>query len=161
MRLSSGYLELRVLGAKHASIYIKYTRISTWSTRDLWILGKVRLPNQLARLLRVDLSVIFYAVNQYIATLTRSLNHAIALSTRENPFLPKSQYVRAILLTKGIPFYGFHYGYAPFLKVLIANPLLVKRAVTLLQSGHVMKTKFRVFESHINFMLQFMCDFGE
>jgi hypothetical protein len=99
-------------------------------------------------------------VNQHIATLTRSLNHAIALSCRENPLLPKSQYVRAILLTKGIPFYGFHFGYAPFLKVLVANPLVVKRAITLLQSGHVMKTKFRIFESHINFMLQFMCDFG-
>lgn len=37
---------------------------------------------------------------------------------------------------------------------------MVNRTVTLLQSGTVMGTRFRVFESHLNFTLQFLSDFG-
>ena len=79
---------------------------------------------------------------------------------KRNPTSPKSQFVRAIILTKGVHFYGFHASYSPFLKIYIADPTYVNRAVTILQSGTVMKTRFRVYESHINFLLQFMCDFG-
>ncbi|KAI0732391.1 hypothetical protein C8Q72DRAFT_874307 [Fomitopsis betulina] len=89
------------------------------------------------------------SVNHYIFKLSHSLNHAIA-----------SQFIRAIILAKGVHFYGFHTSFSPFLKVYLADPSFVNRAVTILQSGTVMKTRFRVYESHINFVLQFMCDFG-
>ncbi|KAI0793498.1 hypothetical protein C8Q75DRAFT_565280 [Abortiporus biennis] len=100
------------------------------------------------------------SVNRYIARLTLSLNHAIAVSLKRNPHSPKSQFVRAILLVKGVHFYGFHSSYSPFLKVLMIDPGFVNRAVTILQSGTVMKTRFRVYESHLNYILQFLCDFG-
>lgn len=100
------------------------------------------------------------AVNHYISKLSHSLNHAIAVSMKRNPTSPKSQFIRAIILAKGVHFYGFHASYSPFLKVYLADPNFVNRAVTILQSGTVMKTRFRVYESHINFILQFMCDFG-
>ncbi|PSS37733.1 hypothetical protein PHLCEN_2v426 [Hermanssonia centrifuga] len=90
--------------------------------------------------------------------LTHSLNHAIAVSMKRNP--RQSQLVRAIILVKGVHFYGFHSSYSPFLKVLIADPALVNRAATLLQSGAIMKTRFRVYESHLSYVLQFLCDFG-
>jgi len=61
---------------------------------------------------------------------------------------------------KGIHFYGFHSSYTPFLKILVADPAIVSRAVTILQSGTVMHTKFRVYESHLSYPLQFLCDFG-
>lgn len=61
---------------------------------------------------------------------------------------------------KGVHFYGFHSSYTPFLKILVADPALVNRAVTILQSGTVMHTKFRVYESHLSYHLQFLCDFG-
>ena len=61
---------------------------------------------------------------------------------------------------KGVHFYGFHSSYKPFLKILVADPSLVNRAVTILQSGTVMHTKFRVYESHLSYHLQFLCDFG-
>lgn len=61
---------------------------------------------------------------------------------------------------KGVHFYGFHSSYTPFLKILIADPAFVNRAVTILQSGTVMHTKFLVYESHLSYHLQFMCDFG-
>lgn len=40
------------------------------------------------------------------------------------------------------------------------DPSNLTRAVTLLKSGVVMSKKFNVFESHISFYLQFMCDFN-
>ena len=61
---------------------------------------------------------------------------------------------------KGVHFYGFHVSYTPFLKILVADPAIVNRAVTILQSGTVMHTKFSVYESHLSYHLQFLCDFG-
>ncbi|KDQ63750.1 hypothetical protein JAAARDRAFT_53942 [Jaapia argillacea MUCL 33604] len=100
------------------------------------------------------------SVNRYIAKLSHSLNHAIAISMRRNPHSPGSQFIRAVLLVKGVHFYGFHTGYSPFLKILFADPTFVNRTVTILQSGTVMQTRFRVYESHLTYILQFMCDFG-
>ncbi|KNZ79546.1 DNA polymerase zeta catalytic subunit [Termitomyces sp. J132] len=99
-------------------------------------------------------------VNRYIFKLTKSLNHAIALSLKCDPLTPSAQYIRAVLLVKGIHFYGFHSSYSPFLKICIVDPGHVRRAVALLQSGIIMGTKFPVFESQLSFVLQFMCDFG-
>lgn len=101
-----------------------------------------------------------FTVNRYIAKLQHSLNHAIAISLKRNPLSAKSKFVRAIVLVKGVHFYGFHANYAPFLKVYIADPAFVNRAVTIMQSGTIMKTRFRVYESHIQYLLQFLCDFG-
>jgi DNA polymerase zeta len=79
---------------------------------------------------------------------------------KRNPDAPSSQYVRAIVLVKGVHFYGFHSSWSPFLKIIIGDPALVHRAVTILQSGTIMQTQFRIFESHLSFILQFMSDFG-
>ncbi|KAK0210432.1 hypothetical protein DFS33DRAFT_1458357 [Desarmillaria ectypa] len=98
-------------------------------------------------------------VRRYAAKLTHSLNHAIAISFKRAP-QSRSQYIRAIILVKGIHFYGFHSSYAPFLKVYVVDPSLVSRIVTLLQSGSVMSTHFSVYESHLSYTLQFLSDFG-
>ena len=99
-------------------------------------------------------------MNRYISRLTQSLNHAISVSLRRNPNSPNSRFIRAIVLVKGVHFYGFHSSYTPFLKVLINDPAYVRRAVNILQAGSVMKTRFRTFESHLSYILQFLCDFG-
>ncbi|KAJ7597046.1 hypothetical protein C8J56DRAFT_919017 [Mycena floridula] len=98
------------------------------------------------------------SVRRYIRKLIKSLNHAIALSLKRDPHAGK--FIRAIILIKGIPFYGFHASYSPFLKIYVANPALVNRAVAICMSGSVMSTRFRVFESHIGLVLQFLSDFG-
>lgn len=36
----------------------------------------------------------------------------------------------------------------------------MNRISTILQSGSVMSTRFRVYESHLSYILQFLCDFG-
>ena len=79
---------------------------------------------------------------------------------KRNPHSPNSKFVRAILLVKGVHFYGFHSSYSPFLKIVIIDPAFVTRAVTVLQFGNVMRTRFNVYESHLGYILQFMCDFG-
>lgn len=68
------------------------------------------------------------------------------------------QFVRSIILVKGIPFYGFHSGYSPFLKILLTNPDQISRAILILQSGSVMGRKMNAFESHLSYPLQFMYD---
>lgn len=84
----------------------------------------------------------------------------MAISMKRNPHSPKSKFIRAILLVKGVHFYGFHSSYSPFLKVVMIDPAFVTRAVTVLQSGNVMQSRFTVYESHLSYILQFMCDFG-
>lgn len=98
-------------------------------------------------------------MNRYTSKLSRSLDHAVALSLRRNPESSKSRYIRAIILVKGVDFYGFHASYKPYLKILVADPSLVSRVVAILQSGSVMGNRFRTFESHLSYVLQFMCDF--
>ncbi|KAI0296211.1 hypothetical protein BC826DRAFT_1005902 [Russula brevipes] len=100
------------------------------------------------------------SVKRYIARLTDSLNYAIAVSLRRDPESPRSRYVRAVVLVKGIHFYGFNSNYSPFLKIHIVDPALVSRAVAIMQSGSVMGTPFHTFESHLSYVLQFLCDFG-
>jgi DNA polymerase zeta len=99
-------------------------------------------------------------VRRYVARLTDSLNYAIAISFRRDPQSSRSRFVRAVILVKGIHFYGFCSGYSPFLKIHIADPALMSRAVAIMQSGSVMGTPFRTFENHLSYILQFLCDFG-
>ncbi|KIY66264.1 hypothetical protein CYLTODRAFT_423607 [Cylindrobasidium torrendii FP15055 ss-10] len=100
-------------------------------------------------------------VRAYQQKLQSSLNSAILISLqRDNSKPSKNKFIRAILPVKGIHFYGFHSSYAPFFKVYVADPGLLSRAVTLLQSGTIMGTHFRVFESHLSYILQFLSDFG-
>lgn len=99
-------------------------------------------------------------VRRYVARLSDSLNYAIALSLKRDPQSPRSRYIRAVVLVKGVHFYGFNSCYSPFLKIHVVDPALVSRAVAIMQSGSVMGTPFRTFESHLNYVLQFLCDFG-
>lgn len=79
---------------------------------------------------------------------------------RRNPSDPSSRYIRTIHIVKGVHFYGFHCAWTPFLKIHLADPGLTYRVVTILRSGGVMQQKFAIYESHLSFILQFMCDFG-
>lgn len=82
------------------------------------------------------------------------------MSLKRDPKSPNSKFIRSIFLVKGIHFYGFHSSYSPFLKILIAEPTFVNRAVAIMQSGSVMSRRFDVYESHLPYILQFLSDFG-
>ena len=65
-----------------------------------------------------------------------------------------------ITLVKGIPFYGYHVGYKFYLKVYMLNPLHMTRLADLLRQGAVMKKAIQPYESHIQYLLQWMCDYN-
>ncbi|GAC92644.1 hypothetical protein PHSY_000198 [Pseudozyma hubeiensis SY62] len=100
-------------------------------------------------------------VLRYIHRLGRELNAAMAASLRRNPHDPElNQFVAAIHLCKGVNFYGYHVGYAYFLKISFVDPAHNYRIAAILESGGVMKTGFQPFEIHIRYQLQFMLDYN-
>ncbi|KAH0553475.1 hypothetical protein GP486_006454 [Trichoglossum hirsutum] len=76
--------------------------------------------------------------------------------------LPSSggKYVVRITLVKGVPFYGYHEGYSCFLKIYLFNPSHITRVADLLREGVIMGTMFQPYESHLEYPLQFMCDYN-
>jgi DNA polymerase zeta len=100
-------------------------------------------------------------VNSYIRILTASINHAFSLSFRRNPFQgAQTSYVAHISLAKGIPFYGYHVGYRNFLKVYLRNPNHMTRFADLLTQGAILARSLQPYETHLQFLLQWMCDYN-
>ncbi|MCJ1385710.1 DNA polymerase zeta [Xylographa soralifera] len=99
-------------------------------------------------------------VDIYIHRLRLSIDHALAVSYRRNLYEGKTAFVAHITLVKGIPFYGYHVGYKYFLKIYLLNPLHMTRLADLLRQGTVMKTALQPYESHMQYILQWMCDYN-
>ncbi|KAJ4386211.1 DNA polymerase zeta [Gnomoniopsis smithogilvyi] len=99
-------------------------------------------------------------VGAYIYRLHLSIDHALAVSYRQDTYSHKAKYVARITLAKGIPFYGFHVGYRFFLKIYMFNPIVMTRLADLLHQGVIMKRKFQPYEAHLQYLLQFMCDYN-
>ncbi|KAL8975207.1 MAG: hypothetical protein Q9197_000558 [Variospora fuerteventurae] len=99
-------------------------------------------------------------VNAYIQRLHLSIDHALAVSYRRNMYDGNTAFVAHISLVKGIPFYGYSVGYKFFLKVYILNPLHMTRLADLLRQGAVMKKILQPYESHMQYLLQWMCDYN-
>lgn len=101
-------------------------------------------------------------VDAYIAKLRHSIDHALALSYRRNPYdHPKnSAFVAHISLAKGVPFFGYNVGYHYYLKIYLLNPVHMTRFADLLQQGAILKKVFQPYEAHLQYLLQWMCDFN-
>ncbi|KAL8693287.1 MAG: hypothetical protein Q9218_001847 [Villophora microphyllina] len=99
-------------------------------------------------------------VDAYVHRLHLSIDHALAVSYRRNMYDGKTAFVAHISLVKGIPFYGYHVGYKFFLKVYILNPLHMTRLADLLRQGAIMKKILQPYESHMQYLLQWMCDYN-
>ncbi|KWU46737.1 DNA/RNA polymerase, partial [Rhodotorula sp. JG-1b] len=99
------------------------------------------------------------SVSDYIRRFGAALNRAmgLALPSKHKKGQP-TQYVAFIVLCKGVPFYGYHVGYVPYLKIYIVHPRHKTRLSEVLRSGAVLGTPFDVFEAHVPFLLQFMLD---
>lgn len=72
----------------------------------------------------------------------------------------KTAFVGHITLIKGVPFYGFHVGYSFFLKIYMLNPLHMTRLADLLRQGAIMSKALQPYESHLQYLLQWMCDYN-
>ena len=99
-------------------------------------------------------------MNSYIRSLRISIDHALAISYRRNPYDGKAIFVAHISLIKGIPYYGYSVGYQCFLKVYLFNPLNMTRLADLLYQGAIMKKVLQPYESHMQYLLQWMCDYN-
>lgn len=75
-------------------------------------------------------------------------------------FEGKATFVAHITLVKGVPFYGFNVGYRFFLKIYMLNPLHMTRLADLLRQGTIMKRTLQPYESHMQYLLQWMCDYN-
>ncbi|KAK2733334.1 DNA polymerase zeta [Myotisia sp. PD_48] len=105
-------------------------------------------------------SLVSEEVHASIRTLHVSIDHALALSYRRNPYDPSNAYVAYITLVKGIPFYGYHVGYIYYFKIYILNPQHMTRLSDLLLQGAVMKRVIQPYESHLQYIPQWMCDYN-
>lgn len=95
-----------------------------------------------------------------IRSLHLSIDHALAVSYRYNDVGKKPAFVAHVTLVKGIPFYGYHVGYQFFFKIYLLNPLYVTRLADLLLQGAVMDRPFQPYESHLQYIPQWMCDYN-
>lgn len=73
-------------------------------------------------------------------------------------FSGKTAFVAHVTLVKGVPFYGYHVGYDFFLKVYMLNPSHMTRLADLLRQGAIMKRVIQPYESHMQYIPQWMCD---
>lgn len=99
-------------------------------------------------------------VNTYISQLQASIDHAMAISYRKKLNEANAKFVALITLVKGTPFYGFYEGFKLYLKIYLYNPLHITRLSDVLRQGIVMKRFFQPYESHLQYILQWMCDYN-
>lgn len=95
-----------------------------------------------------------------IDILHLSIDHALAISYRRNAYDRRTAFVAHITLVKGIPFYGYHVGYRFFFKIYLLNPFYIVRLADLLHQGAVMKRPLQPYESHLQYVPQWMCDYN-
>ena len=98
--------------------------------------------------------------DSYINRLHLSIDHALAVSYRRDATDSKTAFVAHISLVKGVPFYGYHVGYRFFLKIYLLNSVNIVRLSDLLRQGAIMKRAMQPFESHMQYIPQWMCDYN-
>ncbi|KAM0804960.1 putative DNA polymerase zeta catalytic subunit [Usnea florida] len=107
-----------------------------------------------------DGSLVQEDVATHIRQLHLSIDHALAVSYRRNMYEGNSAFVGHITIVKGVPFYGYNVGYSFFLKVYMLNPLYMTRLADLLRQGTILKKVIQPYESHVQYLLQWMCDYN-
>ncbi|KAG9187773.1 DNA polymerase zeta [Alternaria panax] len=101
-----------------------------------------------------------HVVAAYMLGLRTSIDHALAAAYRRHADDAKSIYVGHISLVKGVPFFGYHVGYKSFFKVYMLNPMHMTRLADLLHQGAILNKVFQPYESHLQYLLQWMCDYN-
>lgn len=99
-------------------------------------------------------------VGAYIYQLHLSIDHALAASYRRNNSAKPPRFVARVTLVKAVPFYGFHVGYRFYLKIYMLNPMVMTRLADMLHQGLILNRKFQPYESHLQYLLQFMIDYN-
>ncbi|PYI07055.1 DNA polymerase zeta catalytic subunit [Aspergillus sclerotiicarbonarius CBS 121057] len=99
-------------------------------------------------------------VSSAIRSLRLSIDQALAVSYNRNENAKKIPFVAHITLVKGVPFYGYHVGYKFYFKIYLMSPVYTTRLADLLLQGAVLKRPLQSYESHLQFIPQWMCDYS-
>ncbi|KAE8147794.1 hypothetical protein BDV25DRAFT_168860 [Aspergillus avenaceus] len=99
-------------------------------------------------------------VSGAIRDLHASIDEALAVNYRRNEYDKKPAFVAHITLVKGVPFYGYHVGYHFFFKIYLLSPAYTTRLADLLLQGAVLKRSLQPYESHLQYIPQWMCDYS-
>ncbi|CAK7237440.1 DNA polymerase zeta [Sporothrix bragantina] len=92
----------------------------------------------------------FEDVDSVISSLRNGIDRAVGKTA-----------VLAITFVRGIPFYGFHVGFRPYLKIYLYDPSQMSRVAEMLRQGRIGGIpQLLPQESHIPFLLQFMTDYN-
>ncbi|KAK9721214.1 DNA polymerase family B, exonuclease domain [Popillia japonica] len=75
-------------------------------------------------------------VDGFMYQIALGLDKAINISLGQAS--SNTQHVYKVCLISGIPFYGYHARRHQFLKIYFYNPLIIKKACTLLQNGNIL-----------------------
>lgn len=108
----------------------------------------------------LNYNISWFPVNSASRNLHLSIDHALATSYRRNAYNGQNAYVAHISLVKGIPFYGYHVGYCFYFKIYLLNPVNIIRLADLLRQGAVMKRPLQPYESHLQYIPQWLCDYN-
>lgn len=88
-------------------------------------------------------------------------NDPFNFNNQNRPSSINANAIQSIRLVKGTPFYGYHVGFSYYLRIAF---LKHSHRWTLLkvlgEDGLIRRRKFEVYEAHLGFVLQFLCDFG-
>ncbi|KAI9654687.1 MAG: DNA polymerase zeta [Trizodia sp. TS-e1964] len=99
-------------------------------------------------------------VNEFKTNLHHSIDFALEMGDRKKMRDRKLSFVARITLVKGIPFYGYTVGYRFFMKIYLWNPSNILRLADLLRQGIILGTAQQPYESHLQYLLQWMCDYN-
>ncbi|CDZ96255.1 DNA polymerase zeta, catalytic subunit [Phaffia rhodozyma] len=106
-------------------------------------------------------------VKHFISRLGSALNFALARTFNVDPqirakdhYASSANVIQSITLVKGTPFYGFHIGHTYFLRIAYTKPTSRQLLIRVLAEGAILGQRWDIFEGHLNFELQFLCDFG-
>ena len=99
-------------------------------------------------------------MSAYAQRLRIAIDHALAISYRRTAVNQPGVYVAHIEIVKGVPFYGYYVGYRSFLKIYLFNPAHITRLADLLRQGAVMMKPIQPYESHMQYVPQWMCDYN-
>lgn len=99
-------------------------------------------------------------VETYISQLSNAIDSAMNKAYKRKDSRPNDVFVANIVLCKGVPFYGYHVGWVPYLKIYMVNPSHMFKLVELLRNGDIMGTPIQPYEAHIPYLLQFFADFN-
>lgn len=74
--------------------------------------------------------------------------------------IKEENFIADMSLVKGVPFYGYHLGHSPFVKISLTNPSYLTRLTKLLHDGKIFGKFIQPFETHVPYQMQFLTDYN-